>query len=151
MQVPCSAETPDMQGPSSAGSPAMQNHWSTEIPLSGDLARADPRPAPHLCSRSARRDLWEGRLHGAGHRAGRSLPVGPHGRPMHTCPQRPHFPHLHWRIPRDSNAAALAEVPPGSAPCEVEIEDLSSADPRKYRPSSVRGCGAYGRVLPLAC
>lgn len=82
-----------------------------------------PRPAPHLCPCSACRGLWEGRLQGAGHRAGCRLPVGPHGRPVHSSPQRPHFPHLRRRFPLGSSyVSTLEEAPPGSAPCGAEIE-----------------------------
>lgn len=100
----------------------------------------DRRPTPHLRPRSACWGLWERRLHGAGHRARCRLPVGSHGRPVHTSPQRPHFPHLPWRFPPVSNAASLVEEPPGSAPRQPEIE------PRLRR-------SAFGRspeVLPVA-
>lgn len=117
----------------------MQGSRSLEIRLGRDLARS-ARPIPHLRPRSARRGLWERRLHGSGHRAGCSLPVGSHGRPVHTSPQRPHFAHLRRRLPPASNAASLEEAPPGSAPSQPEIE------PRRCR-------SAFGRspeVPPVA-
>lgn len=141
MQVTCSTETPAMQGSCSTGTPALQGSCSMEIPLSGDLALTRARPTPHLRSRSARRGLWESWLQGGGHRAGRSLPVGPHSRPVHTSPQRPHFPHLRKRFPPASNAASLVEAPPGSAPRGPETAAPASRASPEVPPVARAQCG----------
>lgn len=104
----------------------------------------DPRPAPHLRPRSSRRGWRDGRLQGAGRRAGCSLPVGPHGRPVHTSPQRPHFPHLRRRF-----LHPLAATPPHYRKCSLRTGNRAAAAERGGPPISGSASGGACAVAGL--